>query len=87
MSPAEYQKEVSYELVTGKVDSLGAFFSTLCPGRHGMGQVHIHNLFFGWKETQSRGYPKAPFPYCFLDLGIQESLDTVQQNFWLFAKH
>lgn len=33
LTPAEYQKEVSYELVTGKVDSLGAFFSTLCPGR------------------------------------------------------
>uniref|UniRef100_A0A8C4LPM3 Growth regulating estrogen receptor binding 1 n=1 Tax=Equus asinus asinus TaxID=83772 RepID=A0A8C4LPM3_EQUAS len=31
LTPAEYQKEVSYELVTGKVDSLGAFFSTLCP--------------------------------------------------------
>ncbi|XP_073647689.1 protein GREB1 isoform X7 [Tursiops truncatus] len=31
LSPAEYQKEVNSELVTGKVDSLGAFFSTLCP--------------------------------------------------------
>ncbi|XP_072491340.1 protein GREB1 isoform X2 [Notamacropus eugenii] len=31
LSPAEYQKEVNYELVTGKVESLGAFFSTLCP--------------------------------------------------------
>ncbi|XP_054557356.1 protein GREB1 isoform X5 [Talpa occidentalis] len=31
LTPAEYQKEVNYELVTGKVDSLGAFFSTLCP--------------------------------------------------------
>ncbi|KAK1333282.1 hypothetical protein QTO34_006823 [Cnephaeus nilssonii] len=31
LTPAEYQKEVSYALVTGKVDSLGAFFSTLCP--------------------------------------------------------
>ncbi|XP_061478733.1 protein GREB1 isoform X3 [Rhineura floridana] len=31
LSPAEYQKEVSYELVTGKVEALGAFFSTLCP--------------------------------------------------------
>ncbi|XP_039086980.1 protein GREB1 isoform X3 [Hyaena hyaena] len=31
LTPAEYQKEVSYELVTGKVDLLGAFFSTLCP--------------------------------------------------------
>ncbi|KAB0391680.1 hypothetical protein E2I00_000438 [Balaenoptera physalus] len=34
LTPAEYQKEVNYELVTGKVDSLGAFFSTLCPGYH-----------------------------------------------------
>lgn len=32
LSPAEYQKEVNYELVTGKVEALGAFFSTLCPG-------------------------------------------------------
>ncbi|XP_008568481.1 PREDICTED: protein GREB1-like, partial [Galeopterus variegatus] len=31
LTPAEYQKEVNYELVTGKVDSLGAFFSSLCP--------------------------------------------------------
>ncbi|XP_012659146.1 protein GREB1 [Otolemur garnettii] len=31
LTPAEYQKEVSYELLTGKVDSLGAFFSSLCP--------------------------------------------------------
>ncbi|XP_027629398.1 protein GREB1 [Tupaia chinensis] len=31
LTPAEYQEEVHYELVTGKVDSLGAFFSTLCP--------------------------------------------------------
>ncbi|XP_077166985.1 protein GREB1 isoform X5 [Paroedura picta] len=31
LTPTEYQKEVSYELVTGKVDALGAFFSTLCP--------------------------------------------------------
>ncbi|XP_006869510.1 PREDICTED: protein GREB1 isoform X1 [Chrysochloris asiatica] len=31
LTPAEYQKEVNYELVTGKVDSLGTFFSTLCP--------------------------------------------------------
>ncbi|XP_054583888.1 protein GREB1 [Eptesicus fuscus] len=31
LTPAEYQKEVSYALVTGKVDSLGAFFSSLCP--------------------------------------------------------
>lgn len=32
LSPTEYQKEVNYELVTGKVEALGAFFSTLCPG-------------------------------------------------------
>lgn len=32
LTPAEYQQEVSYALVTGKVDSLGAFFSSLCPG-------------------------------------------------------
>ncbi|XP_036080524.1 protein GREB1 isoform X5 [Rousettus aegyptiacus] len=31
LTPAEYQKEVNYALLTGKVDSLGAFFSSLCP--------------------------------------------------------
>ncbi|XP_025018957.1 protein GREB1 isoform X6 [Python bivittatus] len=31
LTPAEYQKEVSYELVTGKTEVLGAFFSSLCP--------------------------------------------------------
>ncbi|XP_020657985.3 protein GREB1 [Pogona vitticeps] len=31
LTPAEYQKEVSYELVTGKAEALGAFFSSLCP--------------------------------------------------------
>ncbi|OWK63315.1 Protein GREB1 [Lonchura striata] len=32
LSPSDYQKEVSYQLVTGKVETLGSFFSTLCPG-------------------------------------------------------
>uniref|UniRef100_A0A4W3I601 Growth regulating estrogen receptor binding 1 n=1 Tax=Callorhinchus milii TaxID=7868 RepID=A0A4W3I601_CALMI len=31
LSQAENLKEISYELVTGKVGALGAFFSTLCP--------------------------------------------------------
>ncbi|XP_077009338.1 protein GREB1 [Tamandua tetradactyla] len=31
LTPAEYQREVDYELGSGKVDSLGAFLSTLCP--------------------------------------------------------
>nr|XP_020657986.1 protein GREB1 isoform X2 [Pogona vitticeps] len=31
LTPAEYHKEVSYELVTGKAEALGAFFSSLCP--------------------------------------------------------
>ncbi|KAJ7340918.1 hypothetical protein JRQ81_004205 [Phrynocephalus forsythii] len=31
LTPAEYQKEVSYELVTGKAEALGAYFSSLCP--------------------------------------------------------
>lgn len=44
LTPAEYQKEVNYELVTGKVDSLGAFFSTLCPGRLIARQVHMRML-------------------------------------------
>ncbi|XP_062427145.1 protein GREB1 isoform X1 [Rhea pennata] len=31
LSPSDYQKEVNYQLVTGKVETLGSFFSTLCP--------------------------------------------------------
>ncbi|XP_063280914.1 protein GREB1 isoform X3 [Prinia subflava] len=31
LSPLDYQKEVNYQLVTGKVETLGSFFSTLCP--------------------------------------------------------
>ncbi|XP_068136393.1 protein GREB1 isoform X2 [Hyperolius riggenbachi] len=30
-TPADFLKEVNYELVSGKVESLGAFFSNLCP--------------------------------------------------------
>ncbi|CAI9602143.1 unnamed protein product, partial [Staurois parvus] len=30
-TPAEFLKEVNYELVSGKVESLGSFFSNLCP--------------------------------------------------------
>ncbi|NWR73340.1 GREB1 protein, partial [Centropus unirufus] len=30
LSPSDYQKEVNYQLVTGKVDTLGSFFSALC---------------------------------------------------------
>lgn len=41
LTPAEYQKEVNYALLTGKVDSLGAFFSSLCPGRLVVGQLQI----------------------------------------------
>ncbi|XP_064911965.1 protein GREB1 isoform X5 [Columba livia] len=32
LTPSDYQKEVNYQLVTGKVESLGSFFNTLCPG-------------------------------------------------------
>ncbi|XP_010188981.1 PREDICTED: protein GREB1-like, partial [Mesitornis unicolor] len=31
LTPLDYQKEVNYQLVTGKVETLGSFFSTLCP--------------------------------------------------------
>ncbi|NWQ74885.1 GREB1 protein, partial [Columbina picui] len=31
LTPSDYQKEVNYQLVTGKVESLGSFFNTLCP--------------------------------------------------------
>ncbi|NXG73986.1 GREB1 protein, partial [Baryphthengus martii] len=31
LTPSDYQKEVNYQLVTGKVETLGSFFSTLYP--------------------------------------------------------
>ncbi|XP_048453070.1 protein GREB1 [Rhincodon typus] len=31
LSPKDHLKEINYELVTGKVGALGAFFSSLCP--------------------------------------------------------
>ncbi|XP_071663166.1 protein GREB1 isoform X5 [Patagioenas fasciata] len=31
LTPSDYQKEVNYQLVTGKVEGLGSFFNTLCP--------------------------------------------------------
>ncbi|XP_061316812.1 protein GREB1 isoform X1 [Pezoporus flaviventris] len=31
LTPSDYQKEVNYQLVTGKAETLGSFFSTLCP--------------------------------------------------------
>ncbi|XP_055984444.1 protein GREB1 isoform X1 [Sorex fumeus] len=55
LSPAEYQKEVSYELVTGKVDSLGAFFSTLCP------EGDIDNLLDKFQQ-ENQGHISSSLP-------------------------
>ncbi|KAL6055673.1 hypothetical protein STEG23_034235, partial [Scotinomys teguina] len=56
LSPAEYQREVHYELVTGKVDSLGAFFSSLCPE----GDVDILLDKFH-QESQGQGHVSSSF--------------------------
>uniref|UniRef100_A0ACB8GE50 Protein greb1 n=1 Tax=Sphaerodactylus townsendi TaxID=933632 RepID=A0ACB8GE50_9SAUR len=55
LTPTEYQKEVSYELVTGKVDALGTFFSTLCPD----GDVDVLLDKF-YQENQSHTSPSLP---------------------------
>ncbi|XP_045700496.1 protein GREB1 isoform X3 [Phyllostomus hastatus] len=73
LSPAEYQKEVSYELVTGKVDSLGAFFSTLCPEGdidvlldkfHQESQGHISSSLTAASVTKSVSLDVGGVPAC-----------------------
>lgn len=60
LSPAEYQREVHYELVTGKVDSLGAFFSSLCPGKPVRGRCKCAH----WEDAHLWGGGIAGVPSC-----------------------
>uniref|UniRef100_A0A8I3SBD8 Growth regulating estrogen receptor binding 1 n=2 Tax=Canis lupus familiaris TaxID=9615 RepID=A0A8I3SBD8_CANLF len=73
LTPAEYQKEVNYELVTGKVDSLGAFFSTLCPEGdidilldkfHQENQGHIPSSITASSVTKSASLDVGGAPAC-----------------------
>ncbi|KAM5316172.1 protein GREB1 isoform 2-T2 [Glossophaga mutica] len=73
LSPAEYQKEVNYELVTGQVDSLGAFFSTLCPEGdidvlldrfHQESQGHISSSLTATSVTKSASLDVGGAPVC-----------------------
>ncbi|XP_014647659.1 PREDICTED: protein GREB1 isoform X1 [Ceratotherium simum simum] len=73
LTPAEYQKEVDYELVTGKVDSLGAFFSTLCPEGdidilldkfHQENQGHISSSLTASSVTKSASLDVSGVPVC-----------------------
>ncbi|XP_006742717.1 protein GREB1, partial [Leptonychotes weddellii] len=73
LTPAEYQKEVNYELVTGKVDSLGAFFSTLCPEGdidilldkfHQENQGHIPSSLTASPVTKSASLDVGGAPAC-----------------------
>ncbi|KAM8931417.1 protein GREB1 isoform 1-T1 [Lycaon pictus] len=73
LTPAEYQKEVNYELVTGKVDSLGAFFSTLCPEGdidilldkfHQENQGHIPSSLTASSVTKSASLDVSGAPAC-----------------------
>ncbi|XP_058407761.1 protein GREB1 isoform X4 [Diceros bicornis minor] len=73
LTPAEYQKEVDYELVTGKVDSLGAFFSTLCPEGdidilldkfHQENQGHISSSLTASSVTKSASLDVGGVPVC-----------------------
>ncbi|KAM8931421.1 protein GREB1 isoform 5-T5 [Lycaon pictus] len=89
LTPAEYQKEVNYELVTGKVDSLGAFFSTLCPEGdidilldkfHQENQGHIPSSLTASSVTKSASLDVSGAPACTsdtqnLDLGSFEKVD------------
>nr|XP_037862509.1 protein GREB1-like isoform X1 [Chlorocebus sabaeus]XP_037862510.1 protein GREB1-like isoform X1 [Chlorocebus sabaeus] len=73
LTPAEYQKEVNYELVTGKVDSLGAFFSTLCPEGdidilldkfHQENQGHISSSLTASSVTKAASLDVSGTPVC-----------------------
>ncbi|KAM4804030.1 protein GREB1 isoform X1 [Urocitellus parryii] len=73
LSPAEYQREVHYELVTGKVDSLGAFFSTLCPEGdmdilldkfHQENQGHVSSPLPASSVTQAAALDVSGTPVC-----------------------
>ncbi|XP_078204635.1 protein GREB1 isoform X4 [Callithrix jacchus] len=73
LTPAEYQKEVNYELVTGKVDSLGAFFSTLCPEGdidilldkfHQENQGHISSSLTASSVTKAASLEVSGTPVC-----------------------
>uniref|UniRef100_A0A8C6AB91 Growth regulating estrogen receptor binding 1 n=1 Tax=Marmota marmota marmota TaxID=9994 RepID=A0A8C6AB91_MARMA len=73
LSPAEYQREVHYELVTGKVDSLGAFFSTLCPEGdmdilldkfHQENQGHVSSSLPASSVTQAAALDVSGTPVC-----------------------
>uniref|UniRef100_A0A8C2V5K9 Growth regulating estrogen receptor binding 1 n=1 Tax=Chinchilla lanigera TaxID=34839 RepID=A0A8C2V5K9_CHILA len=73
LSPAEYQREVHCELATGKVDSLGAFFSTLCPEGdidilldkfHQENQGHISSSLTSMSVTNAAGLEVGGTPVC-----------------------
>ncbi|XP_076415733.1 protein GREB1 isoform X4 [Peromyscus maniculatus bairdii] len=73
LSPAEYQREVHYELVTGKVDSLGAFFSTLCPEGdidilldkfHQENQGHVSSSFTASSTKKTAVLDASGVPVC-----------------------
>ncbi|CAH6786825.1 protein GREB1 [Phodopus roborovskii] len=73
LSPAEYQREVHYELVTGKVDSLGAFFSSLCPEGdidilldkfHQENQGHVSSSFTASSTKKSAVLDASGVPVC-----------------------
>ncbi|ERE68293.1 protein GREB1 [Cricetulus griseus] len=90
LSPAEYQREVHYELVTGKVDSLGTFFSSLCPEGdidilldkfHQENQGHVSSSFTASSTKKSAVLDASGVPVCTnsstqnLDLGSFEKVD------------
>ncbi|XP_033032427.1 protein GREB1 isoform X1 [Trachypithecus francoisi] len=73
LTPAEYQREVNYQLVTGKVDSLGAFFSTLCPEGdidilldkfHQENQGHISSSLTASSVTKAASLDVSGTPVC-----------------------
>ncbi|KAK7803775.1 hypothetical protein U0070_013871 [Myodes glareolus] len=73
LSPAEYQREVHYELVTGKVDSLGAFFSSLCPEGdidilldkfHQENQGHVSSSFTASSTKKTAALDANGVPVC-----------------------
>ncbi|XP_005995991.1 protein GREB1 [Latimeria chalumnae] len=68
-SPSESLKEINYELVTGKVASLGAFFSTLCP------DGDINTLLDKFHQERS-GKTSSPFSISFNKAVSSEGVAT-----------
>ncbi|XP_023417681.2 protein GREB1 isoform X2 [Cavia porcellus] len=93
LSPSEYQRKVHCELATGRLDSLGAFFSALCPEGdidvlldkfHQETQGHISSSVTSPSVTNAVGLEVGGIPTCATDRqeprGVRPSQLAVAQK-------